>query len=88
MDMKEKHANLLGRVITNLLSIELLIRAFLNKYPKSKEAIFDFSEIDKSHLGDKLLENSITNYDTLGDLIKKYNLIISTINEELQIDPP
>lgn len=85
--MNEKdHAYLLGQIVTNLLSIELLIRAFLNYHPDTKEAHFNMDDIDNTPVGDEVPKNSLTNYDTLGVLIKKYNKIIRKIDTTLCID--
>lgn len=62
----DEHASNLGKLITNLQSLELALRQFLCRL--NNEAIIVPSIGQKNVLVDHL-----TNYDSLGALIKKYN---------------
>jgi hypothetical protein len=62
-------ASKLGKIVSNLRSLECLLRMFL------KEANGESSSTQYFNLkiNDEVSEDSFTNYDTLGQLIKKYN---------------
>lgn len=62
----------IGKVIVNLLSLELLMQLYLqNKVPLG----FDLRRV---MAGDSVPESCLTNYDTLGRVIEKYNNDVST----------
>jgi len=71
----DKHALRLGRLVGNFQSLEFALRAFLTNdeiaqrgsLPQSATNMHDMNE------GDIVPENALTNYDNLGQLIKKYN---------------
>jgi len=74
----DKHALRLGRLVGNFQSLEFVLRAFLTNdeideiaqrglLPQSATNMHDMNE------GDIVPENALTNYDNLGQLIKKYN---------------
>ena len=70
----EKHALNLGKLAGNLQSLEFALRAFLvnteiasgSSFPQST----NLHDMDKGNI---VPENAFTNYDTLGQLINKYN---------------
>jgi hypothetical protein len=88
MDMQFKHTDHMGILVANLQSLEFAIRSYLyNKDIHSKQQksefdkkIYDFKE------GDEVEENAFTNYDTLGELIGKYNRVVESIDTSLCID--
>lgn len=70
----EKHALNLGKLAGNLQSLELALRAFLvNTEIASGSAFPQSTNLHDMDEGDIVPENGFTNYDTLGQLIKKYN---------------
>jgi len=71
----------LGKIVGNLQSLEFLLRTFLkeaNGEPSSTQ-YFNFE------VNDEVSEDSFTNYDTLGQLINKYNAHVSDVDKELCI---
>jgi hypothetical protein len=70
----EEHATHLGGLISNFQSLEFLLRAFLQKSPSASPlGIPHGVDIYSSPVGTDLPENELTNYDSLGQLIDKYN---------------
>jgi hypothetical protein len=84
----DEYFRFMGNLVVNLQSLEFAIRAYLhNENARSKqqrsefgEKIYDFKE------GDEVEENTFTNYDTLGQLIDKYNKIVELTDSSLCID--
>lgn len=73
----------MGRVTSNLLSLEFLLRLFLYDAvgPQSQGAqMFDLP------VGSSTPENPLTNYDTLGQLIEKVNEVLEKRNLPDRID--
>ncbi len=75
----ENYCRDLGKVIGNLSSLELMVRLFLhnvefNRYGSPPPEV----DLDKIEVGDVVPENYFSNYDSLGDLIKKYNSLVSS----------
>ncbi|MCK4466908.1 MAG: hypothetical protein KAU60_01000 [Desulfobacterales bacterium] len=71
----------LGKIVNNLQSLECILRMFL------KEANDESSSTQYFNLkvNDEVSEDSFTNYDTLGQLIKKYNAHVSVVDKALCI---
>ena len=71
----DKHFLNLGKLVGNFQSLEFVLRALLindeiaHKGPLPKSA----TDMDKMNDGDIVPENAFTNWDTLRQLIKKYN---------------
>lgn len=79
--MSQNRTDKLGRIVGNLQSLEFALRAFLLATHNESPSI-------QYHLlqnGDEIEEDSFTNYDTLGDLVQKYNSQINKINTDLCI---
>jgi hypothetical protein len=84
----DQHALQLGQVMGNLHSLEVLLRAFLYRMEIMEDrSKTTQAEIYKLEVGNSVIENSMTNYDTLGQVILKYNEIVSKIDSSLQVDP-
>jgi hypothetical protein len=77
----DKYATSLGKVVINLQSLEFLLRVFL------LEAEGTHSEVDYQELrvGDRVPENAFTNWDSLKDLIEKYNRRIEEDDPSLRV---
>ncbi|MBI4216365.1 MAG: hypothetical protein HY687_03105 [Chloroflexi bacterium] len=77
----------LGRTIGNLHSLELLLRVFLHHMDKSRYGTPPPEvHLDKIKVGDVVHEIYFTNYDSLGDLVNKYNTVISQKAQALCVD--
>lgn len=86
----DKHALRLGKLVANFHSLEFVLRAFLlNAEGPSKSSVLQSTDLNALIEGETVPENAFTNYDTLGDLMDKYNnnpKIVSaklTINKDL-----
>jgi len=70
----EQHPLNLGKLLVNFQSLEFVLRAFLLKVENSLEKSFHQSQnLLELNEGAEVPENAFTNYDTLGQLIDKYN---------------
>ncbi len=67
----DAHALGLGSLVANLQSLELMLRAYLALTSGDEEA--DGRRLIGKGVGDKVPEDPFTNYDSLGQLIRKYN---------------
>ena len=81
----EQHALLVGKVVGNLLSLELAMRLYLNG-ATAAPSLENQSKCDLFALGvrDEVPEDAMTNYDTLGETIKRYN---TSVSSEFRVDP-
>lgn len=71
-----EHSQNLGALLTNIHSLEFLLRAFLYNFKEKDEKKWTYGvDIYNYEIGTKLPENSFTNYDSLSQLIIKYNFI-------------
>jgi len=78
-----EHIKLLGSLVANLQSLEFVLRAFIHKYHNHEEPSVDLSCLKK---GDRVPINSLTNYDSLGQLVNKYNSIVEAQAPTCQLD--
>ena len=70
----EDHAKNLGAVILNLHSLEFYLRAFLHHLPGSRPLGVKWgTSVFALPVGTQLPESEITSYDSLGDLLKRFN---------------
>ncbi len=84
--MAKNHVVQLGKLVGNLQSLEALLRIYLLKIgarsggPRLKSSYWNLSP------GDEVAEDEFTNYDSLGDLIKKFNTDIASRDPSLALD--
>lgn len=76
----EQHAFMLGQLISNLLSLELVARAVL----KAVETNGNWRWFDGKE-GEFIEESALTNYLSLGDILKKYNAL-DCLTEREKVD--
>ncbi|MER0216099.1 MAG: hypothetical protein DU481_07890 [Nitrosomonas sp.] len=82
----DDHVKLLGKLIANFQSFELMLRFFLQRLPTARPIGIPCGiDIYSFQVGEDLPENELTSYDSLGELIKKYNKEVSKHDLE-QID--
>jgi|SRR5713101_1267802 len=75
----EEHTLNLGKLIVNLHLLEFNLRAFLCEAHKELILI--------PNIGQKsVTETHLTNYDSLGQLIRKYNDIVTSANVQFLVD--
>jgi hypothetical protein len=81
---KEYEANL-GKLFTNILSLEMLLRLYL--FYKEPNIFINEFKLDSFKEGDIVPNNYFTNSCTLRPLIEKYNIYCTDNFRELSIDP-
>ena len=79
----EKHALLIGKIVTNLQSLEFVLRGALFNSNNTKPG----PKLNSFKAGDIVPKDELTDYSGLGDLIKKYNSNVAKNNPHLSIDP-
>ncbi len=86
MDLEE-HARLLGRIIGNLQSLELLLRAYLYAMGDPPHTpLHAGKSFDSLAVGDTVGVNALTDFSSLGELIERYNTRIQTTHPHLVVD--
>lgn len=76
----------LGQVVAGLYSLESALRGFLQQI--SNEASLAAMDLTTLSVGDVLPNTALTNPDSLGQLIEKYNTAVTSANQEsLRVDP-
>lgn len=64
----------LGKLVSNLQSLEFILRAFLQQLPDSRPfGVPKGEDIYQYPIGSELPLNEITSWDSLGELINKHN---------------
>ena len=78
----------LGKLTSSFHGLEFMLRAFLYKHQTPKAQRFPWGQDFYAHPLDAVVPlNAITNFSTLGELIKRYNLFIATAHQDaLRID--
>ncbi len=86
----DEHCKLLGGLMANFHSLELCLRVFLNRLPNAHPmGIPHGKNIYAMPIGTELPVNDLTNYESLGQLIERYNCEVvrrklgKQINKEL-----
>ena len=78
----------LGRVLTNLLTLEFVLRLFLYELQKTDSKLHTpMVNLHSLFIGDWVSEHPLTNYDTLGKLINRVNAEIKDRGSSQQFDP-
>ena len=86
--MWDRYALALGKIVSNLQSLEVLLRVFLHNVDKERYGSPPPEVgLNKINVGLEVPENYFTNYDSLRDVISKYNNFISKLRQpELRVD--
>ena len=85
--MAENHIVYLGKLIGNIQSFETALRFFLDRLnPASSPCLPAGKFYYQLRVGDSVPENAFTNFDTLGDLVDKYNRAIRQKDAALVVD--
>ena len=85
--MAENHVLYLGRLVGNLHSLEVLLRVYLaTSGAKRRGAQVPHGPPVILSIGDTLDEDEFTNYDSLGELVKKFNADVIGHAPHLQVD--
>ncbi len=87
MDLRE-YVLLMGKVVINLQSLEFLLRGFLyNSEAPPHHPLTWGADLNGFRPGDVVPVNALTDYDGLGRLIDRYNVLVSSAHPEWVIDP-
>jgi hypothetical protein len=80
----DEHARHLGGLLGNLQSLEFLLRLFLSKLPDAAPTgVPSGTDIYSFPVGAELPENNFTNYDSLTQLLNKFNAEMQLRGEQL-----
>ena len=82
MDNPE-YCRLLGALVADRLSLEFALRCFLAHQNRDHEAEVDLFQCAP---GARVPVNSLTNWDTLGELVDKFNKAMEERNLSLRVD--
>ena len=85
--MATDHATQLGKLIGNFQSLETVLRTFLDKMsaataPRLPQGKTYFG----LQIGEEVPVNAFTNFDSLGQLIEKYNAAVRVKDQALVVD--
>lgn len=70
----DEHAQRLGRLVGNLQSLELALRAFLQQLPGARSFGLPYgTDVYAFPVGSEIPENELTSWDTLGQLLRRFN---------------
>jgi len=84
---EQQHPLNLGKLLVNFQSLEFILRAFLFKIEEiSGSPLAQLMNFDELREGNEVFENAFTNYDTLKELIEKYNNNPKILAAGLRID--
>jgi hypothetical protein len=67
---QQQHALSLGKLLVNFQTLELLLRGYLKNLAGPTPALEDMYSRE---VGDMVPLNAVTNFDSLGDLVRKFN---------------
>ena len=85
VNLRREYEVSLGRLFTNMLSLEMLLRLYLfSKESAPESRNFDFGSLKE---GDNVPENYFTDTCGLRHLIEKYNTYCKKNFSELKVDP-
>ena len=85
---QERYASLLGKLVSYLQSLEFLLRAYLyNHGDPPHNPLPDDTSLYDLKVDETVGVNALTSYDTLRQLIERYNYLVSSDYPELCVDP-
>jgi len=73
---QDRFALLLGKIMNNLLSLEFVVRLFLHEVEQTRYGWPPRTDVGTIKAGDVVPESYLTNYESLGKLIDKYNAVV------------
>jgi hypothetical protein len=87
MKKEDELLYLIGKLYTNLQSLEYLLRGALYEIASPPHNPLKYGEdINSFKIGDRLPENALTDYSTLGQLINRFNSEIAKNDKTLFIN--
>ena len=85
-DTTQKHILSMGNLVVNFQPLEFALRAFLCNHESGWRQQGNTAFFENIKEGDSVKENAFTNWDQLGELIRKYNGIVGQFNPEFSVD--
>ena len=83
----ERYATLLGKVIANLQSLEFVLRAYLHEHVDRREIRLPPGfDLGSAGVGAEVVESSLTDYSSLGEVMRRYNQVISDPDLRVALD--
>lgn len=76
----------LGKILVNFHSLEFSLRMFLRNAEDVAGPPEPQIVMHQLKVGQSVPVNAFSNYDTLGTLVKKFNTLLPTSNQELSVD--
>lgn len=83
----DEYVTLLGKIVSNLQALEFGLRAHFYGDDSPAARLPEGTMLPDLKAGDIVAENALTNYETLGQLIKRYNTRIANSDPDLKVDP-
>lgn len=83
MDGIDQHLLSVGKIITNLQTLEFVLRLFLYESVGPKDPSL---HLERLSVGDSVLENPVTNYDSLRALVSKVNKRLVELGHPDRVD--
>ena len=84
MELQE-YATALGKILANLQSLEFAVRAFLyERGDLPHQPLPSGTDLHDLKVGDTVPENALTSYDSLGQLVDRYNRAVNDL--QLAVD--
>ncbi|MCJ7729666.1 MAG: hypothetical protein MUO27_07300 [Sedimentisphaerales bacterium] len=80
------HMKKMGHLVVHLQSLEFALRAFLYNRESISKQQGPPAFLENIKEGDCVEVNAFTNYDTLGELIRKYNEMVALTHPALCVD--
>lgn len=85
--MATDHVMRLGKIIGNLQSLETMLRMFLDRvFTSTSPRLPAGKTYFGLQPGEQVPENAFTNFDTLGQLVAKFNAVVAQRDQGLTID--
>lgn len=73
-----EYATALGKIVANLQSLEFTLRAFLyQRGDPPHQPLAAGADLYDLRVGDAAPENALTSYDSLGQLVDRYNRVVN-----------
>ncbi len=76
----------IGKIIVNLHSLEFALRSFLWNHQNSTDLKNRHNTILQLKVGQEVPADAFSNYDTLNELIKKFNEIVRQVDSKFSLD--
>ena len=83
----DTYASALGRILSNLQTLEFALRARLSYDDPVTEQLPAGMRLQDLKIGQVVVKNSLTSYETLGQLVSRYNAQLPAADADCKVDP-